>query len=216
MIQKSFVQLLCGWLFLTSMEVRAESDDAIGVDLKSYDGVEADGLTDERTWAVTFDTVWLSEEELGDMLFFQAELSRSQLWAVALSRKLASLNEHSDIEFEGQVAKHAGPVQRHWEVNGLGIVRWHTFPWDRYVNTSAAFGLGLSYAFDKPEFEVQAHDRSNRLLVYILVELTAAMPRAPQWELVARIHHRSAAYGTFEDDLRGASNGFGFGLKYRF
>ena len=150
------------------------------------------------------------------MLVFQASLSDSQLWVGALSRKIASLNDHIDFEIEGQLAKHAGPVQRHWEVNGLGLVRWKTFPWDPYVDISAAFGLGLSYAFDKPEFEVQAHDKSNRLLAYILVELTAAFSRAPQWEFVARIHHRSAAYGLFEDDLQGASNGLGFGFKYRF
>ena len=216
MIQKSFVQLLCGWLMLTGVEARAESDDTMDVYVRADDVGELEGLTDERRWAATFNTVWLSEEALGDMLSFQAKLSDSQVWVGALSRKLASLNEHIDIEFEGQVAKHSGPVQRHWELNGLGVLRWQNFPWDRYVDTSAAFGLGLSYAFDKPEFELQAHDRSNQLLVYILVELTAALPRASQWEFVVRIHHRSAAYGTFERDLRGASNGLGFGLKYRF
>ncbi len=216
MIHKSFAQLLCVGVLLTGVEARAESDDTMDVYVRADDIGELEGLTNERRWAATFNTIWLSEEELGDALFIQAKLSDSQLWVGALSRKLASLNERIDIEFEGQVAKHAGPVQRHWEVNGLGVLRWQTFPWDRYVDTSAAFGLGLSYAFDKPEFEVQAHDRSNRLLGYILVELTAALPRAPQWEFVARIHHRSAANGTFENDLRGASNGLGFGLKYRF
>ncbi len=201
---------------LTGVETHAESDDTMEIYVRADDIGELEGLTGERKWAATFNIVWLSEEQLGDMLFFQAKLSDSHVWVGALSKNLASLNEHIDIEFEGQVAKHSGPVQRHWELNGLGVLRWQTFPWDRYVDTSVAFGLGLSYAFDKPEFEVQAHDRSNRLLVYILVELTAAIPRAPQWEFVARIHHRSAAYGTFEQDLRGASNGLGFGLKYRF
>ncbi|MBT8440756.1 MAG: hypothetical protein KJO76_00110 [Gammaproteobacteria bacterium] len=59
----------------------------------------------------------------------------------------------------------------------------------------------MSYAFDDPYFEVDAHDTSNKWLVYIMVELTAFLPRHPQWSLVARVHHRSAAYGTFEDDL---------------
>ena len=56
----------------------------------------------------------------------------------------------------------------------------------------------------------------NRLLAYILVELTFALPSAPQWAVVARIHHRSSSYGLFEEDLQGASNAAGFGIKYRF
>lgn len=49
-----------------------------------------------------------------------------------------------------------------------------------------------------------------------MVELTAFLPRNPQWALVARVHHRSAAYGTFQDDLEGASNSAGLGIKFRF
>jgi hypothetical protein len=175
------------------------------------------GIVDEsRPWAFTMYTVWLSEEQLGDVLLFQGKLEDSQLYVAALSRKIGSLNAHVDAEIEGQVAKHAGPLQRHWEVNGLGTLRWKTFPWDKYLDTTAATGLGLSYAFDDPQFEIEAHDKSNKWLVYIMVELTFSLPEIPQWALVARVHHRSAAYGTFEDDLEGASNSAGFGLKYRF
>lgn len=173
-------------------------------------------VDESRPWAFTLYTVWLSEEQLGDTLLFQAALSDSQLYVAALSRKIGSLNAHIDAEIEGQVAKHAGPIQRHWEVNGLGTLRWKTFPWDKYLDTTAATGLGLSFAFDEPLFEVEAHDRSNKWLVYIMVELTFSLPEIPQWALVARVHHRSAAYGTFEDDLEGASNSAGLGLKYRF
>jgi len=69
---------------------------------------------------------------------------------------------------------------------------------------------------NRPKVTESAHEKSNRLLVYILVELAIALPRAPQWEFVARIHHRSAAYGIFENDLQGASDEFGSGFKYRF
>jgi len=173
-------------------------------------------VDESRPWAFTMYTVWLSEEQLGDVMLFQGKLEDSQLYVAALSRKIGSLNAHIDAEIEGQVAKHAGPLQRHWEVNGLGTLRWKTFPWDKYLDTTAATGLGLSYAFDDPLFEIEAHDRSNKWLVYIMVELTFSLPEIPQWALVARVHHRSAAYGTFEDDLEGASNSAGFGLKYRF
>ena len=87
MIHKSFVQLLCAWLLLTGVEARAESDDTMDVYVRADDVGELEGLTDERRWAATFNTVWLSEEALGDMLFFQAKLSDSQVWVGALSRK---------------------------------------------------------------------------------------------------------------------------------
>jgi hypothetical protein len=117
---------------------------------------------------------------------------------------------------EGQLAKHVGPVQHHWEINGLGTLRWTTFPWDRYIDTSAAVGLGISYATEMPEFEIQAHETSNRWLAYILVELSASLPPIPKWQMVVRIHHRSAAFGAFEDNLKGGSNAVGVGINYRW
>jgi hypothetical protein len=177
---------------------------------------EVDLVDDDLKWGFTFYTVWLSEEQLGDVLLFQGELENSQLYVAALSRRLASFNEYVDAEVEVQLGKHAGPVQRHWEANGLGTLRWKRFPWSNHFGTTAGVGLGLSYAFDDPTFEVEANDTTNKWLVYILVELSFFLPDYPQWSAVARVHHRSAAYGTFEDDLEGASNAFGFGLKYRF
>lgn len=169
-----------------------------------------------RDWAVTLYTTWLSEDALGDMLVFNAELeSGYRLWALALSKRFASLNEHLDLEIEGQVAKHT-VGQDHWEFNGLGVARWRTFPWDRHLDTSLAVGLGVSYATETPPFEVERKGTSGNTMAYILVELAFGLPSMPQWEVVARIHHRSAAYGLFNSGQKGASNAFGFGLKYRF
>jgi hypothetical protein len=203
------------WLLAAALSAHAEP------------GVPAEPVTDpgdyvvpgrpgDPPWGLTFYTVWLSEEQLGDVLLFQSSLEDSQLWVAALSRRMLSLNEFLDVEVEGQVAKHAGPLQRHWEVNGLGTLRWKRFPWSERVGTTIASGVGLSYAFDDPEFEQQAHETSNKWLVYIMVELSVFMPSLPEWALVARVHHRSAAYGTFQDDLEGASNSAGLGIKFRF
>jgi hypothetical protein len=49
-----------------------------------------------------------------------------------------------------------------------------------------------------------------------MVELAFSPPKYPQWAGVVRIHHRSSAYGTFNDEIQGASNALGFGIKYRF
>jgi len=194
------------------------ADASAVADESDNEPVEIDlvALADENKWGLTLYTAWLSEEQLGDMLVFQAELEDDQVWVAALSRRLLSFNRYIDGEVELQVGKHAGPTQRHWEINGLGILRWKRFPWSNYFGTTAAAGIGLSWASEDPQFEIEAHDTTNKWLVYILVELSLYLPQYPQWAAVARIHHRSAAYGTFEDDLEGASNAAGLGIKYRF
>ncbi len=45
-------------------------------------------------------------------------------------------------ELEAQVDKYFGD-QDHWEFNlPIIVFRWHRFPWDRYVATSFAWGIG--------------------------------------------------------------------------
>jgi hypothetical protein len=224
---------LCAWLLTMGAPVLADSevndtdtsidaadtaDETKTAEKFSDKPLEIDlvALADESKWGLTLYTAWLSAEQLGDMLVFQAELEDDQVWVAALSRRLVSFNRYIDGEVELQVGKHAGPTQRHWEINGLGILRWKRFPWSNHFGTTAAAGIGLSYATEEPQFEIEAHETTNKWLVYILVELSLYLPQHPQWAVVARIHHRSAAYGTFEEDLEGASNAAGVGIKYRF
>lgn len=116
-------------------------------------------------------------------------------------------------ELEAQVGKYVGD-QDHWEFN-LPIIgfRWHRFPWDRYVATSFAWGIGPSYATEIPPIELETNDSSNRWLIYWYSELTLGPPAAG-WEVMLRLHHRSDGYGTVADD--GGSNAVCAGLRYRF
>ncbi len=117
------------------------------------------------------------------------------------------------LEAEGQVAYNFG-AQRHWEFNVVPVVaRWRWFPRNRALATSAAFGLGLSYATRMPEVEVELEGESHKLLTYWVAELTAG-PRDVPWSLSIRLHHRSVAYGLFGNE--GGMNGVGLGLRYRF
>jgi hypothetical protein len=138
----------------------------------------------------------------------------SYLVTFALARKYAASREGAlTIEAEGQVVRHFGD-QTHWEFNAIPIsLRWHRFPWSRRVATSAAFGLGLSYATDMPPVEVELEGESRKLLVYWMMELTAG-PLDSSWALSLRIHHRSEAYGLMGD--AGGMNAVGLGVRYRF
>jgi hypothetical protein len=169
-------------------------------------------------WAFTGYVAWLSGDQLGDMLLFNAELSNNKVWVVALTKRVKTFYKDVDWEVEGQIGKHGGGDANmdHWELNALTSVRWNRFIWDKYVDTSLATGLGVSYASEEPIFEIEEHGSTNKLLAYILVELAFSPPKYPQWVGVVRIHHRSSAYGLFEEDIQGASNSLGFGIKYRF
>ena len=212
-IRKDLAGFLSVSLLLATSTVLAQGYDAPSDDL-SLDA-EGDGAS-SLDWGFTLYAARLSEDRLDDTLLFQADFEDSQVWVAAISKDKWRPNRHFVLGLEGQLAKHTGPVQHHWEINGLGTLRWLTFPWNRYIDTSVAAGLGLSYATELPEFEVQDNGSSNQWLAYILVELTARLPSVPQWQLVVRVHHRSAAFGVFEDNVKGGSNAVGVGIKYRW
>jgi hypothetical protein len=174
-----------------------------------------DNSMERYDWALTAYGAKLTGNSFSDVVAGDADFSSYKVWVLALSKRLLRLRWDMDLEAEAQIGKHDS-LDRHWEFNGLADLRWNRFYWDRYLDTSAAFGLGLSYASQKPEFEIYEQGATNRLMAYVLFELAFSLPEHPQWALVARWHHRSAAWGTFEDDIETASNAIGLGIKRRF
>jgi hypothetical protein len=94
-------------------------------------------------------------------------------------------------------------------------LRWTDFPWNHVVNTTFAVGEGISYASQVPAIEKKDNDNIKRLLNYLMFEATVAYPSHPELELVARIHHRSGAYGLYRAGNSG-SNDLGLGIRYLF
>lgn len=117
------------------------------------------------------------------------------------------------FEVEAQVVRYFGQ-QDHWEFN-LPIVtaRWSRFPWSQTLDTSVAYGLGLSWTSEKPALEIQNQGDTEQLLAYWMIEVDAALPM-PDWRIVGRLHHRSPAYGLFGDE--GGSNALVLGLRRQF
>lgn len=103
-----------------------------------------------------------------------------------------------------------------YEYDGYIILRWTKFPWRKYLRTSLAAGEGVSYASHVPYVEQCVNStNSRRLLNYLMFEVTFALPKYPDVELVGRIHHRSKAYGVFGNGNAG-SNDVGVGVRYYF
>lgn len=133
--------------------------------------------------------------------------------ALAAGHRIGTVwGDRISVEMEGVVARHFGD-QTHWEIAAAPIARWQPFPWDETVDTSLAWGLGLSWASEEPATEAARSDSTQQLMIYWILEATAGPPGA-DWEASFRLHHRSGGYGLITDE--GGSNGLGVGVKWRF
>ncbi len=176
--------------------------------------IPLDNANAERNWAATLYTGQLTDETLGNIATANFSMEDAYWVGLGLTRKIYTYRHYFDLEFEGQVNKFFGD-QHNWEFDFIGYVRWLPFPWDRYLDTSFAAGAGLSYATSVPEVEVKNQGDSAKFLGALSFEFTFALPRIAHWNLVAGIHHRSGAGGTFSG-VKSASNGFNIGIRYWF
>jgi hypothetical protein len=137
----------------------------------------------------------------------------SYLLTGAVSRTLhRSATLPLSYEVEGQVVKHSGE-QDNWEYNLLAAARWHRFPWNDRLRTTAAFGVGPSYASSLPNFEVISNGGTERWLAYWYMELTLGPPDE-DWSMSLRLHHRSTAFGLF--GRHGGYDALAIGVRYPF
>ena len=140
------------------------------------------------------------------------DFRKSTFMGIAASHRIGRFDHRLGFEVEGQVVRHFGD-QDHWEFNLPIIGRWEAFPWDEFVDTSLAFGIGPSYATEKPKLEVANEGDSQRWLVYWMIELEVGPPDQG-WSTILRLHHRSEAFGVVADE--GGSNALVIGFKQRF
>jgi hypothetical protein len=156
----------------------------------------------------------LTKEKWEQSILPDAEFADATIVVAAGSWTVARFfDDKLSCELEAQVGKYFGN-QDHWEFN-LPIIgfRWHRFPWDRYVATSFAWGIGPSYATEIPPIEIETSGSSSQWLIYWYGELTLGLPAAA-WEALLRLHHRSDGFGTVAED--GGSNTVCGGIRYRF
>jgi hypothetical protein len=172
------------------------------------------GIADD--WSLSLYGGVLLKGNLSDCSFLYTGFEDSYLMALALSKRVASYKDKIDLELEGQTVKHFED-QDHWEFNGLAAIRWLPFPWDNYIDTSFAFGAGLSYATETPKVEKRRRGdgQTQSFLAYLMFEIDFALPDSQHWSLFTRLHHRSGAFGLF-NGVTGGSNAWAFGIKYRF
>ncbi len=120
------------------------------------------------------------------------------------------------VQVAGNVTIRNGDDQNTiYEFDPYIIFRWANLPWNHYVNTSFAFAEGISYDTSIPAIERDDNDHTKRLLNYLMFEATFAHPDYPRLQFLARVHHRSGAYGLYHAGNSG-SNDIGVGIRYLF
>jgi hypothetical protein len=166
----------------------------------------------ENDWAVTLLGGQYSGSKLLD-LPGQVDFKDSYTVGLSLAYQFVDWGPHMRWELEGQILKHVGE-QEHVELVSSINVRWVTFPWNRYLDTTVAFGGGLSWATEVPVLERRDPDNSDAaaLLHYLMLEASVGLPNS-RWSVVARVHHRSGIFGLFSHS---GSNVLSAGLRYRF
>jgi hypothetical protein len=165
-------------------------------------------------WHLTLYAGIQAQDSLRDVYTLQAKfVDDTYMVDLALARDFYQYKDWLKFEVEGQVAKHFGEKDDQWEFVGLVILRWLAFPWDKTVDTSLALGEGLSYYTKVSEIELEESPDAQKLLNYLLIEITLGLPEVPKWDLSLRIHHRSGIWGLVGES---GSNILCAGVRYSF
>ena len=180
----------------------------------SADSAESDQHRTDHKWFLSLYGGPHAHETLHDIFTLDATYSDGNYVAVgALAREVYRYKQWVSAEVEGQIGRHFGTDVHLWEFVGLMFGRWHPFPWDRYIDTSFAFGTGLSYYTDVSQIELERHEEAQQFLGYLAFELTFGLPQYPRGNFMLRIHHRSGANNTTGES---GSNCLCAGLKFAF
>ncbi|MDW4499011.1 hypothetical protein R5H30_13530 [Sulfitobacter sp. D35] len=163
-------------------------------------------------WALTGFAGVMTRDPWHDAVqVWDADYVKSGLVGLGLERQFAQAGRFS-FGLEVQAVQHFGR-QGHFEINTPFTVRY-----DRqgaYLPNldSLAFGLGLSWASERPQVEIDRDGDSTQTLFYWMIELAYDLAQTED-ELLFRIHHRSDGYGVFPIDT--GSNALTIGLRRRF
>ncbi len=139
-----------------------------------------------------------------------------RLVAATVSRRAGRLGSHFTLEPEVGVGQRSGR-QSATEVWGALFIRYHGFPWDGTVLTTAAVSTGLNWASSVTDVERdRARDEEgSQWMHFFAPEITFALPSRPDVELLLRFHHRSGVFGLISDAWGGAQYAT-VGLRFLF
>jgi hypothetical protein len=142
--------------------------------------------------------------------------SDDNIVATALSRETWQFRTRWTLEPEVGLARRFGR-QDATEAWGAVFFRYHGFPWDDVLVTTAAVSTGLNWASEVTEVEEDRADDDvgSQWMHFFAPEITFALPSRPGTELLFRFHHRSGVFGLVSD-ARGGAQYLTVGIRVRF
>ena len=153
----------------------------------------------------------VTEDKWFESLSPCVKFADAYILVAAFSRTVKSYSAGSyTLEVEGQVARHFGE-QDHMEFNLPVVVRRHGFLSGYTLASSAAFGLGPSWATEEPAVEAELSGSTEKFLIHWFAEITLG-PKDRNWAFALRLHHRSDAFGLVARD--GGSNTLAAGVRF--
>lgn len=140
--------------------------------------------------------------------------SGDRLVALSAARELGRIGRRAlGFEIQGMYGFHFGRLDYN-EFSLAFVSRWHDFPWNDWVVTTFAFGLGPSYTNKIPPIEADK-GITSKVLNQADIEFTFALPSSPWNELFFRLEHRSGVFGLI-DGAGDGSNFLTLGYRYHF
>jgi hypothetical protein len=209
----------------------------------------------EGKWHICLYGAKWSDNNLNQIVRFKKNFRHAYITALGIGKEIwMSKSKNLSLELEGQIVHNWGygvytddslssgdpgwdwapgmshdsqnsGSSHHREYNAALILRWHKFPWDKYLDTSLAFGNGFSYATKYPPYETDPHGqlhgkehemyKVSKTLYYLVIEWNFTHPKINPWSVFIRVHHRSGIFGLI-NGVDGGSNFIGGGIRYEF
>lgn len=174
-------------------------------------------------WFVLLYLGKMTNDNLGQVMMLDYTLDKDTLYSIEIGKELSPCNIFrkylqpvvSTVDVRANFTVLDDTYGTIYQFNPYFALNWNNFIWCRYVKTTLTFGEGFSYVTKIPYAEVHNSDEEKKLLNFLLFEVAFALPSRPRWELIARIHHRSGAFGLYHANNTG-STAIGAALRYRF
>lgn len=175
------------------------------------------------TWSALLYYGKMTNDNLGNVVAFDFSTNSDTLYSLELGKQLNPCNPVrlffqpivSSVDIRWNVTFLDDRYGTIYEINPYLALNWYHFPWCHKLRTVISFGEGVSYVSKVPYAEAQNSDQPKKFLNFLLGEIAIALPCHPEWELIARIHHRSGAYGLYHANNSG-STAVGIAIRYRF
>jgi hypothetical protein len=180
---------------------------------------------DPNRWSFQVGVAFITESTINDLLVGQPALARGdaegQIYLLEGALKLTSFEPTIAgvrIELDLHLPVVLGLVDERGshpfpQYSAGVMLQWKTFPWNRWLQTTFESAIGLTYSQQVLAVQRQRYpdrDRSH-LEFYWPLQLTLALPRHPQHQLVLFNHHHSG--GTLFH--KGGANSLGVGYRLR-